>query len=76
MNDKDRQYLREVFDPVKEYTLRGETLSIFYEAERILTGATKTYPRGCSCELGGLKEKVIRLYNKLLANEETQKETF
>lgn len=73
MNDKDKQYLKEVFEPVKEYTLRGETLGIFYEAERILTGATKTYPRGCSCELGGLKEKVIRLYNKFL-NEQTKEE--
>jgi len=58
------KWLKEVFKPTMHLTIRGQVLFNFYEAERLLTGATKHQTRGCSCELGGLKTKVVDLFNR------------
>jgi len=58
------QWLEEVFKPSMHLTLRKEVLFNYYEAEKLLTGANRHLTRGCSCELGGLKTKVVDLYNR------------
>lgn len=64
------QWLEEVFKPSMHLTLRKEVLFNYYEAEKLLTGATKHQTRGCSCELGGLKTKVTDLYNRYEAHKQ------
>jgi len=66
------KWLEEVFKPTMHLTLRKEVLFNYYEAEKILTGANRHLTRGCSCELGGLKNKVVDLYNRY---ETKKKET-
>lgn len=64
------KWLEEVFKPSMHLTLRKEVLFNYYEAEKLLTGATKHQTRGCSCELGGLKQKVTDLYNRYEAHKQ------
>jgi hypothetical protein len=58
------KWLEEVFKPTMHLTIRGQVLTNYYEAEKIFTGANRHLTRGCSCELGGLKTKVVDLYNR------------
>lgn len=64
------KWLEEVFKPTMHLTIRGQVLSNYYEAEKLLTGAAKHQTRGCSCELGGLKTKVVDLYNRYAKKKE------
>jgi len=52
------KWLEEVFKPSMHLTIRGQVLTNYYEAEKLLTGANRHLTRGCSCELNGLKNKV------------------
>ena len=62
MNSKDEKWLEEIFPQYKGRTVRGEVLTAYYEAERILNGWDKTKRRGCSCELRSLANSVNKLY--------------
>lgn len=60
-------FLLEYFDtPV---ALRGDALSAYYEAERILNGWDEIKRRGCNCELGSLKNTVSTKFKKFLEDE-------
>jgi hypothetical protein len=63
------KWLEEVFKPTMHLTIRGQVLTNYYEAEKLLTGANRHLTRGCSCELGGLKTKVVDLYNRYEAKK-------
>ena len=60
-------FLLEYFDtPV---ALKGDGLSAYYEAERILNGWDEIKRRGCKCELGTLKSSVSTKLKKFLEDE-------
>lgn len=69
LTEEQDKWLEEVFKPSMHLTLRKEVLFNYYEAEKLLTGASKHQTRGCSCELGGLKTKVVDLYNRYEAKK-------
>lgn len=63
MSKEEKTFLLEEWLPVKGTTLRGPTLSLYYEAERILEGREKINKRSCSCALRGMAENVHNLFH-------------
>jgi len=63
MEVKGIKWLEEEFPKYKGRSLKGDVLMAYYEAERILKGNQTIKKRGCTCEYGGMKNEVERLYN-------------
>lgn len=70
MKVEDTIYLKEVFPQHRGRTIRGETLAVYYETERILQGKQQIQKRGCSCEFRSMAENVHMLYDKWLSDEQ------
>ena len=69
MKDSEKTYLKEVFPQHRGRTIKGETLAVYYETERILKQKEQIQKRGCSCEFRSMAEKVHTLYDKWLSDE-------
>lgn len=71
MKDSEKKYLLEVFPNHRGRTIRGETLAVYYETERILKNKEVIQKRGCSCEYRSMAEQIHNLYDKWLSDEKT-----
>ena len=69
MKDEDKNYLLEVFPIHRGRTIRGETLAVYYETERILTNKEQIQKRDCSCQFRSMADNVHVLYDNWLQNE-------
>lgn len=72
MKAEDKIYLLEVFPKHRGLTIRGETLAVYYETERILKNKEVIQKRGCSCEFRSMAENVHNLYDNWLSDEKRQ----
>jgi len=68
MKDEQIKYLLEVFPIHKGRTLRGETLAVYYETERILKQKDTIQKRDCSCQYRQLADNVNKSYDNWLRN--------
>lgn len=68
MKDEEKKYLLEVFPIHKGRTLRGETLAVYYETERILKQKDSIQKRDCSCQYRQLAEQVNKSYDNWFRN--------
>ena len=68
MTKEEKQYLLEEFPKVKGRTLRGDTLRVYYETERILNNKEKIHKRSCTCEYRSLAIAVNKQYENWLQN--------
>lgn len=60
----NKQQSSYILDGEKKYAgriMKGDTLSWYYETERLLRGWDTTKPRGCSCEYRALANEVHSL---------------
>lgn len=71
MSEEDKIWLKEEFPKSIKRILRGPEVNAYYKAEMLLNGWTAIRRRGCSCELGGMKQAVEQAYKKWLQNEDT-----
>lgn len=66
INLSDIKWLEEEFPKYKGRSLKGDVLVAYYQAERILKNNPTIQKRNCTCEHGGLKSDVERLYKAYL----------
>ena len=64
MKDEEIKYLLDIFPNHRGRTLRGETLAVYYETERILQQKHVIQKRDCSCQFRSMAENVHTLYDK------------
>lgn len=64
MSEQEEKWLEEVFPQHRGRTIRKETLSVYYEAERLLRGKEKIEKRSCSCQFRSMAESVHVLYDR------------
>jgi len=64
MTKQEAVWLVEEFLPYWDRGLRGNTIGIWYEAERILLGAEQINKRECTCHWKGLAMEVKARYNQ------------
>lgn len=64
MTTEEAVYIMEKWYPIKDMALNNKTISVWYEAERILRGWDKTQPRSCSCEYRTLARLVHSFYSQ------------
>lgn len=71
MKDEEIKYLLEIFPNHRGRTLRGETLAVYYETERILKQKQIIEKRDCSCKFRSMADNVHVLYDKWLHERQT-----
>ena len=64
MSEQEEKWLEETFPSHRGKTLRRETLSVYYEAERLLKNKESITKRTCSCQYRSMAEGVHVLYDK------------
>jgi len=67
ISDKDKNWLLDHFTK-ESYgkTMRGNVISDYLYAEKILKGYDKIHRRGCGCEYGSVQRGVDKLYKQFL----------
>ena len=71
MTTEEAVWLVDVFLPYWNQGLRGKTMPIWYEAERILRGKTEIEPRSCVCHWKGMAMEVKARYSQRQTEIET-----
>ena len=72
ISEKDSIWLKEHFAKESyKKVLRGNVISDYLSAEKILNGYDKIKRRGCGCEYGGMARAVDKLYKEWLEKEIT-----
>jgi len=69
MSNEEKVYLLNVFPNHRGRTIKGETLAVYYETERILKQKDTIDKRGCNCQFRSMAEGVHTLYDKWLSDE-------
>lgn len=64
MTQQDAVYLVDEFLPYWDRGLRGNTITFWYEAERILRDRSEIEPRSCPCHWRGMAMEVKARYNQ------------
>lgn len=66
MSDKDRDWLIQNFPNYVGRTLRGDVLTAYLEAERIILNREQHRKVTCNCQLRDIARSINELYNKWL----------
>jgi len=72
ISEKDSIWLKEHFAKESyKKVLRGNVISDYLSAEKILNGYDKIKRRSCGCQYGGMARAVDKLYKEWLEKETT-----
>ena len=72
ISEKDSIWLKEHFAKESyKKVLRGNVISDYLSAEKILNGYDKIKRRSCGCQYGGMARAVDKLYKEWLEKEIT-----
>lgn len=70
MTKEEAVWLVDVFLPYWNRGLRGNTIDVWYEAERILRDKDKIEPRSCPCHWKGMAMEIKARYSQRQAEIE------
>lgn len=72
MNNEQKQYLLQVYPNHRGKTMRGETLAVYYETEKILKNLPSINKRGCSCQYTAFAREIDNLYDQWFNSSNNQ----